>query len=66
MPLSSEQVNDNGIYLLENGEDCLIYIGGTADPDTMRQLFGISSVDAVPSQVHHIFCFYLKMVLIKG
>ncbi|XP_076886788.1 protein transport protein SEC24 C-like [Bidens hawaiensis] len=50
MPLSSEQVNDNGIYLLENGEDCLIYIGGTADPDTMRQLFGISSVDAVPSQ----------------
>ncbi|XP_076918795.1 protein transport protein SEC24 C-like [Bidens hawaiensis] len=50
MPLSSEQVNDNGIYLLENGEDCLIYIGGTADPDTMRQLFGISSIDVVPSR----------------
>lgn len=52
IPLSSEHVNELGIYLLENGEDCLIYIGSTADPDTMRQLFGISSVDEIPSQVH--------------
>ncbi|KAF5802504.1 putative Zinc finger, Sec23/Sec24-type, sec23/Sec24, trunk domain, sec23/Sec24, helical [Helianthus annuus] len=50
IPLSSEQVNEHGIYLLENGEDCLIYIGSTADPDTMRKLFGISSVDEIPSQ----------------
>lgn len=50
IPLSSEQVNDNGIYLLENGEDCLIYIGSSVDPDTTRQLFGISSVDEIPSQ----------------
>ncbi|KAI3772802.1 hypothetical protein L6452_03996 [Arctium lappa] len=50
IPLSSEQVSENGIYLLENGEDCLIYIGSSADPDTIRQLFGISSVEEVPSQ----------------
>ncbi|KAI3694411.1 hypothetical protein L1987_77376 [Smallanthus sonchifolius] len=50
IPLSSEQVNEHGIYLLENGEDCLIYIGSTADPDTLRKLFSISSVDEVPSQ----------------
>ncbi|KAL8236458.1 hypothetical protein R6Q59_017539 [Mikania micrantha] len=50
IPLSSEQVNESGIYLLENGEDCLIYIGSTADPDTLRQLFGISSIDEIPSQ----------------
>ncbi|KAL8208448.1 hypothetical protein R6Q57_007860 [Mikania cordata] len=50
IPLSSEQVNEHGIYLLENGEDCLIYIGNNADPDTMRKLFGISSVDQIPSQ----------------
>ncbi|KVI12187.1 Gelsolin domain-containing protein [Cynara cardunculus var. scolymus] len=50
IPLSSEQVSENGIYLLENGEDCLIYIGSSADPDTIRQLFGISSAEEVPSQ----------------
>ncbi|KAJ9547905.1 hypothetical protein OSB04_020448 [Centaurea solstitialis] len=50
IPLTSEQVSENGIYLLENGEDCLIYIGSSADPDTIRQLFGISSVEEVPSQ----------------
>ena len=52
LPLSSEQLSENGIYLLENGEDCLIYIGSSADPDITRQLFGISSIDEVPSQVH--------------
>ncbi|XP_059643619.1 protein transport protein SEC24 C-like [Cornus florida] len=50
IPLSSEHLIDGGIYLLENGEDCLIYIGNSADPDIMRQLFGISSVDEIPTQ----------------
>uniref|UniRef100_A0A5B6ZX03 Uncharacterized protein n=1 Tax=Davidia involucrata TaxID=16924 RepID=A0A5B6ZX03_DAVIN len=50
IPLSSEHVSDEGIYLLENGEDCLIYIGNSADPDMMQQLFGISSVDEIPTQ----------------
>lgn len=50
IPLSSEHVSDDGIYLLENGDDCLIYIGNSVNPDIMRQLFGISSVDVIPSQ----------------
>ncbi|KAA8541400.1 hypothetical protein F0562_025363 [Nyssa sinensis] len=50
IPLSSEHVSDEGIYLLENGEDCLIYIGNSADPDIMRQLFGIALVDEIPTQ----------------
>ncbi|KAA8542857.1 hypothetical protein F0562_024009 [Nyssa sinensis] len=50
IPLSSEHVSDDGIYLLENGEDCLIYIGNSADTDMMRRLFGISSVDEIPTQ----------------
>ncbi|KAL6973621.1 hypothetical protein U1Q18_027806 [Sarracenia purpurea var. burkii] len=50
IPLSSEHVSDDGIYLLENGEDCLIYIGNSVDPDITRQLFGISSVDEIPTQ----------------
>ncbi|XP_027095162.2 protein transport protein SEC24 C [Coffea arabica] len=50
IPLSSEHINDNGIYLLENGEDCLIYVGSNVDQDVMRQLLGFSSIDEVPTQ----------------
>ncbi|KAL4571843.1 hypothetical protein LXL04_018608 [Taraxacum kok-saghyz] len=50
IPLSSEQVSESGIYLLENGEDCLVYVGSSVDPDITRQLFGISSVDEIPTQ----------------
>lgn len=50
IPLCSEHVSDDGIYLLENGEDCLVYIGNSVDPDIMGKLFGISSVDEIPSQ----------------
>ena len=51
IPLSSEHVNDAGIYLLENGEDCLIYIGNSVDSDILQQLFSFSSVDEIPTQV---------------
>ncbi|CAK9164373.1 unnamed protein product, partial [Ilex paraguariensis] len=50
IPPSSEHVNDDGIYLLENGMDCLIYIGNSVDPEIMRQLLGISSFDEIPTQ----------------
>ncbi|URD93670.1 protein transport protein Sec24-like [Musa troglodytarum] len=51
IPLSSEHINDDGIYLLENGEDGLIYIGNMANPETLQQIFGVSSVDGLPSQL---------------
>ena len=51
IPLSSEHVTDDGIFLLENGEDALIYIGNSVDPETLRKLFGISSVDEISTQV---------------
>ncbi|KAK6943539.1 Sec23/Sec24, helical domain [Dillenia turbinata] len=50
VPLSSEHLTDEGIYLLETGEIALIYIGNSANPDIMRQLFGFSSVDEIPAQ----------------
>ncbi|XP_058078018.1 protein transport protein SEC24 C-like isoform X2 [Magnolia sinica] len=50
IPLSSEHVTDDGIFLLENGEDCLIYVGNTVNPDILRQLFGVSSVEEIPMQ----------------
>ncbi|GLU01056.1 hypothetical protein SLE2022_183820 [Rubroshorea leprosula] len=51
IPLSSEHVSDEGIYLLENGEDALVYIGGLASSSTVQQLFGFSSIDEVHSQL---------------
>ncbi|XVF36919.1 hypothetical protein REPUB_Repub19eG0100500 [Reevesia pubescens] len=50
IPLSSEHVSDDGIYLLENGEDALIYSGSLVDSSILQQLFGFSSVDEVPTQ----------------
>jgi protein transport protein SEC24 len=62
IPLSSEHVNDDVIYLLENGEDCLIYVGNSVDPDVMRQLFDISSLDEIQPQVllfyYHTQCLF--------
>jgi protein transport protein SEC24 len=51
IPLSSEHVSEEGIYLLENGEDGLIYIGNSVDPNILQQLFGISSPNEIPTQV---------------
>lgn len=51
IPLSSEHITDEGIYLLENGKDCLIYVGGSADSNVLRQLFGISSAEEISNQV---------------
>ncbi|WCJ18657.1 Sec23/Sec24 protein transport family protein [Euphorbia peplus] len=50
LPLSSEHVSDDGIYLLENGQDGLIYIGNSVSSSMLQQLFGISSVDEIPAQ----------------
>ncbi|KAE8666639.1 Protein transport protein Sec24-like CEF [Hibiscus syriacus] len=50
IPLSSEHVSDDGIYLLENGEDVLIYFGSSVDLNIVQQLFGFTSVDEVPTQ----------------
>ncbi|TKY50764.1 transport protein Sec24 [Spatholobus suberectus] len=49
LPLSSEHISDDGIYLLENGHDCLIYVGDSVSPDIVRKLFGVATVDEVPT-----------------
>ncbi|XP_004298636.1 PREDICTED: protein transport protein Sec24-like At4g32640 isoform X1 [Fragaria vesca subsp. vesca] len=50
IPLSSEHISDEGIYLLENGEDCLIYVGNSVDSDILNKLFGVPSIDEIPTQ----------------
>jgi protein transport protein SEC24 len=51
LALSSEHLSDEGIYLLENGEEALIYVGGMVNPDILLELFGSPSLEGVPSQV---------------
>ncbi|KAK9138927.1 hypothetical protein Sjap_009521 [Stephania japonica] len=50
LPLSSEHVTDDGIFFLENGEDGLFYVGKEVNPETVQQLFGVKSVEEIPSQ----------------
>ncbi|KAF8377055.1 hypothetical protein HHK36_030427 [Tetracentron sinense] len=50
IPLSSEHITDDGIFLLENGEDGLIYIGNMVNPDILQKIFGISFVNEIPTQ----------------
>ncbi|XP_017698115.3 protein transport protein Sec24-like At4g32640 [Phoenix dactylifera] len=51
IPLSSEHINEDGIYLLENGEDGLIYVANMVNSDILQQLFGVSSADGIPTQL---------------
>ena len=51
IPLSSEHIATEGIYLLENGVDCLIYLGDNVQPNILQQMFGISSLEDIPNQV---------------
>ncbi|KAL3655073.1 Protein transport protein Sec24B [Castilleja foliolosa] len=50
IPLNSEHLSDEGIYLLENGEDCLIYVGNSVQTNILQKLFGISSVEEISNQ----------------
>ncbi|XP_074291455.1 protein transport protein SEC24 C-like isoform X2 [Silene latifolia] len=50
LPLSSEQISNKGIYLLENGVDALIHVGNSVDSNILQQLFGVSSVDEISTQ----------------
>ncbi|XP_042483805.1 protein transport protein Sec24-like At4g32640 [Macadamia integrifolia] len=49
-PLFSENITDDGIFLLENGEDCYIYVGNSVNSEILQQIFGNSSVDEIPAQ----------------
>ncbi|XXG89055.1 hypothetical protein AAC387_Pa12g1151 [Persea americana] len=50
IPLSSEHVNDDGIYLLENGEDGFIYVGTSVNSDILQRLFGVPSLNEISTQ----------------
>ncbi|KAM0843352.1 hypothetical protein ACQ4PT_057756 [Festuca glaucescens] len=51
LTLNSENIQDDGIYLLENGEDGFIYVGNAVNTATLEQIFGLSSLAGVPNQL---------------
>ncbi|BBN17285.1 protein transport protein SEC24 [Marchantia polymorpha subsp. ruderalis] len=51
VPLSSENLDHDGVFLLETGEDAFLYVGKQASVELLEQLFGVHSVDeVVPGQ----------------
>lgn len=72
VPLSSHYISDEGIYLLENGVDCLIYVGHSVQQNILKQFFGISSVEEISNQVffHHLMIKYsfldMYIILLKS
>jgi protein transport protein SEC24 len=60
--LNSENVQEDGVYLLENGEDGLIYVGNMVNPATLEQIFGVSSLAALPVQASLFTIYYLEAV----
>jgi len=63
--LNSENVQEDGIYLLENGEDGLIYVGNMVNPATLEQIFGVSSLAALPVQAS-LFTISLTILKLLG
>jgi protein transport protein SEC24 len=49
MWLSSEKLNQDGAYLLEDGQEILIWIGRQLPVETLRDLFGTENVDDIVS-----------------
>jgi len=63
--LNSENVQEDGVYLLENGEDGLIYLGNMVNPATLEQIFGVSSLAALPVQAS-LFTISLTILKLLG
>lgn len=51
IPLQSENLKDEGVYFLENGDDALIYVGESVNSDILQKLFDVPSAAEIPSQV---------------
>merc|ERR1711979_189022 len=43
--LTSESLTQDGVYLLENGFEMDMWIGGSVSPNFLQDVFGIGSID---------------------
>lgn len=49
-PLSADGLSSDGVYMLENSIEALVWIGRAANPAVLQALFGYSSLDQVDFQ----------------
>ncbi|CAM9276143.1 unnamed protein product, partial [Hapterophycus canaliculatus] len=45
--LSAERMSPEGVFLLENGVELLLWVGSAANPAVVSALFGVPSLDGV-------------------
>ncbi len=45
--LSSEKLEKNGIFLVEDGQQIYMWVGKQANPDQISQLFGVPTLENV-------------------
>jgi protein transport protein SEC24 len=47
--LSSEKLNQDGAYLLDDGQEILVWLGRQLPVETLRDLFGTENIDDIVS-----------------
>ena len=45
--LSIENIENTGVYLIENGLKMIVWVGSRIDPDLLSTIFGVSHLNAV-------------------
>merc|ERR1712224_365823 len=43
--LTCQSINSDGVYLLENGESLIMWIGRAVSPNFLERVFGVQSID---------------------
>eukprot|EP00397_Hematodinium_sp_SG-2012_P002207 GEMP01002213.1.p1 GENE.GEMP01002213.1~~GEMP01002213.1.p1 ORF type:complete len:1042 (+),score=152.49 GEMP01002213.1:405-3530(+) len=56
--LGVESMTRDGMYLIENGEDVILWVGDEMDPDMMYSLFGVSTIDELDPTSFHAYWNY--------
>eukprot|EP00898_Chlorokybus_atmophyticus_P000326 jgi/Chlat1/1294/Chrsp118S01733 len=47
LSLSSEKLDHDGLFLLENSDEALLWVGRAANPEALQQVFGAPTVDHI-------------------
>lgn len=57
LQLSAERIDSTGVYVLDDGETLVIFVGHNVPPLICQNLFGCSTFAAIPDDLVSIFIF---------